>query len=340
MANLAHLLNSDSKTVSHSDKRLANSFLRYWESLRGRKILPLITDLNFHEIGEFLPYTFTLDISAGSDNPKLCFVGRQLIQDCGGDVLNQCVSQLQPQSLLAKAIRHRGEVIADGKPCMIADELVNAEGNKTLYRAVMMPFSSTGDTIDFIIGAISSKTVEQSAIPDAAPMGREKATNGPAQFPVEVRETLQNLAQNRFTPQNREEVPDLITEVSAAKVVLVVEDNAINMKLCYELLNMHGYIVLQATDGMEGLRLAHEHRPDLILMDMQLPEISGLEVTKQLKEDETLRSIPVIAVTALAMKGDEQKYRDGGCDAYIAKPISIANLLQTVEQFLGQPPSP
>ena len=287
MANLAHLLNSDSKTVSHSDKRLANSFLRYWESLRGRKILPLITDLNFNEIGEFLPYTFTLDISAGSDNPKLCFVGGQLIQDCGGDVLNQCVSQLQPQSLLAKAIRHRGEVIADGKPCMIADELVNAEGNKALYRAVMMPFSSTGDTIDFIIGAISSKTVEQSA-----------------------------------------------------KVVLVVEDNAINMKLCYELLNMHGYIVLQATDGMEGLRLAHEHRPDLILMDMQLPEISGLEVTKQLKEDETLRSIPVIAVTALAMKGDEQKYRDGGCDAYIAKPISIANLLQTVEQFLGQPPSP
>ena len=127
---------------------------------------------------------------------------------------------------------------------------------------------------------------------------------------------------------------------SSDKVVLVVEDNAINMKLCYELLNMHGYIVLQATDGMEGLRLAHEHRPDLILMDMQLPEISGLEVTKQLKVDETLRSIPVIAVTALAMKGDEQKYRDGGCDAYIAKPISIANLLQTVEQFLSQPPSP
>ncbi len=71
MANLAHLLNSDSKTVSHSDKRLANSFLRYWESLRGRKILPLITDLNFNEIGEFLPYTFTLDISAGSDNPMM-----------------------------------------------------------------------------------------------------------------------------------------------------------------------------------------------------------------------------------------------------------------------------
>ncbi len=124
---------------------------------------------------------------------------------------------------------------------------------------------------------------------------------------------------------------------SSDKVVLVVEDNAINMKLCYELLNMHGYIVLQATDGVEGLRLAHEHRPDLILMDMQLPEISGLEVTKQLKEDETLKSIPVIAVTAFAMAGDEKKYLENGCDGYISKPISITDLLQTVEHFLDQP---
>ena len=216
MANLSSLLNSDCKTVSHSDKRLANSFLRYWESLRGRRNLPLITDLNINEMGELLPYTFNLDISAGSDNPKLCFVGRQLIQDCGGDVINQGVSQLQPQSLLSRAIRHRGEVVSEGKPCMIADEFINAEDNKVLYRAVMLPFSSTGKTFDFIIGAINSKTVEQSATPDAAPMGREKATNGPAQLPVEVRETLQDLAQNRSTPKNREEVSDLIADVSAA----------------------------------------------------------------------------------------------------------------------------
>ncbi len=121
------------------------------------------------------------------------------------------------------------------------------------------------------------------------------------------------------------------------KVVLVVEDNAISMRLYQALLEGHGYTMLQATNGMEGLRMAREHRPDLILMDMQLPKISGLEVTKQLKEDETLKSIPVIAVTAFAMVGDEKKYLENGCDGYISKPISITDLLQTVEHFLDQP---
>jgi two-component system cell cycle response regulator DivK len=121
------------------------------------------------------------------------------------------------------------------------------------------------------------------------------------------------------------------------KVVLVVEDNAINMKLFHALLDAHGYIVLQATNGVEGWRMAREHRPDLILMDLQLPDISGLEVTRQLKEDETLKSIPVIAVTAFAMVGDEKKYLENGCDGYISKPISITDLLQTVEHFLDQP---
>ncbi len=121
------------------------------------------------------------------------------------------------------------------------------------------------------------------------------------------------------------------------KVVLVVEDNAANMKFCHALLDAHGYIVLQATDGMEGWRMAREHRPALILMDIQLPDISGLEVAKQLKEDETLKSIPVIAVTAFAMVGDEKKYLENGCDGYISKPISITDLLQTVEHFLDQP---
>ena len=121
------------------------------------------------------------------------------------------------------------------------------------------------------------------------------------------------------------------------KVVLVVEDNAANMKLCHALLDANGYVVLQATDGMEGLRMAREHRPDLILMDLQLPDVSGLEVTRRLKEDETLKSIPVIAVTAFAMVGDEKKYLENGCDGYISKPISITDLLQTVEHFLDQP---
>ena len=113
----------------------------------------------------------------------------------------------------------------------------------------------------------------------------------------------------------------------------MVEDNPINMKLCHDLLKAHGYNVLQAKVGVQGWELAREHRPDLIVMDIQLPGIDGLEVTKWLKDDENLKSIPVIAVTAFAMKGDEEKIREGGCDAYITKPISISDFLETVERF-------
>ncbi len=117
------------------------------------------------------------------------------------------------------------------------------------------------------------------------------------------------------------------------KMVLVVEDNDLNMKLFHDLLEAHGYIVLQAKDGMEGWRMAREQRPDLILMDIQLPDVSGLEVTKWLKADETLKSIPVIAITAFVMDGDEEKFLEGGCDAYIVKPLSISNFLQTVDRL-------
>jgi two-component system, cell cycle response regulator DivK len=120
-----------------------------------------------------------------------------------------------------------------------------------------------------------------------------------------------------------------------SKKVLIVEDNDLNMKLFNDLLEAHGYNTLQTRDGIEALKMAREHRPDLILMDIQLPEISGLEVTKWLKEDDDLRAIPVIAVTAFAMKGDEEKIRSGGCEAYIAKPISVASFLRTVERFLA-----
>jgi two-component system cell cycle response regulator DivK len=120
-----------------------------------------------------------------------------------------------------------------------------------------------------------------------------------------------------------------------SKKVLIVEDNDLNMKLFNDLLEAHGYHTLQTRDGVEALKLARQHRPDLILMDIQLPEISGLEVTKWPKEDDDLRSIPVIAVTAFAMKGDEEKIRGGGCEAYIAKPISVASFLRTVERFLA-----
>ncbi|WP_169568622.1 response regulator [Sneathiella limimaris] len=118
------------------------------------------------------------------------------------------------------------------------------------------------------------------------------------------------------------------------KQVLIVEDNELNMKLFHDLLEAHGYSTLQTKDGMEALSLAREHKPDLILMDIQLPEVSGLEVTKWIKEDENLRSIPVVAVTAFAMKGDEEKIREGGCEAYVAKPISVENFINTVKEFL------
>jgi two-component system, cell cycle response regulator DivK len=118
------------------------------------------------------------------------------------------------------------------------------------------------------------------------------------------------------------------------KTVLIVEDNELNMKLFHDLLEAHGYATLQTKDGMEALSLAREHKPDLILMDIQLPEVSGLEVTKWIKEDENLRSIPVVAVTAFAMKGDEEKIREGGCEAYVAKPISVESFINTVKEFL------
>ena len=120
-----------------------------------------------------------------------------------------------------------------------------------------------------------------------------------------------------------------------SKTILIVEDNDLNMKLFNDLLQAHGYETVQTMDGRDVLQLAHEHKPDLIIMDIQLPEISGLEVTKMLKADDELKGIPVIAVTAFAMKGDEEKIREGGCEGYIAKPISVPTFLETIAKFLN-----
>lgn len=109
------------------------------------------------------------------------------------------------------------------------------------------------------------------------------------------------------------------------------------MKLFHDLLDAHGYQTIQTRNGLDALQLAREHRPNLILMDIQLPEISGLEVTKWLKEDDELNEIPIVAVTAFAMKGDEERIRAGGCEAYISKPISVATFLETVNRFIRQP---
>jgi two-component system cell cycle response regulator DivK len=119
------------------------------------------------------------------------------------------------------------------------------------------------------------------------------------------------------------------------KTVLIVEDNELNMKLFHDLLEAHGYNIVGTRNGIEALDLARRHRPDLILMDIQLPEVSGLEVTKWLKDDPDLKSIPVVAVTAFAMKGDEERIRQGGCEAYLSKPISVAKFIETVQRYLG-----
>lgn len=120
------------------------------------------------------------------------------------------------------------------------------------------------------------------------------------------------------------------------KKVLIVEDNELNMKLFEDLLEVNGCEVVKANDGRQVLDLAHKHKPDLILMDIQLPEVSGLEVTAWLKSDEGLKHIPVIAVTAFAMKGDEQKMFEGGCQDYISKPISLNEFMRVVNKYLNK----
>ena len=120
-----------------------------------------------------------------------------------------------------------------------------------------------------------------------------------------------------------------------AKRILIVKDNELNMKLFKDLLEAQGYGILQTRDGMQALDLARKERPDLIVMDIQLPQVSGLEVTKWIKADDDLKHIPVVAVTAFAMKDDEEKIREGGCEAYVAKPISVKDFLSTIDRFLG-----
>ena len=118
------------------------------------------------------------------------------------------------------------------------------------------------------------------------------------------------------------------------KKILIVEDNELNMKLFTDLLDAHGYETQQTREGLKAISMARTFKPDLILMDIQLPEVSGLEVTKWIKDDENLADIPIVAVTAFAMKGDEKRIRDGGCSAYISKPISVTGFLATVRKFV------
>lgn len=121
-----------------------------------------------------------------------------------------------------------------------------------------------------------------------------------------------------------------------AKKILIVEDNDLNLKLFKDLLEAHGYETIEIRDGLDAVAVVKRHRPDLILMDIQLPEISGLDITKKIKADKDICDIPVVAVTAFAMKDDEEKIMRAGCQAYISKPISIVSFLDTVRKFSGE----
>ncbi len=121
------------------------------------------------------------------------------------------------------------------------------------------------------------------------------------------------------------------------KSVLIVEDNELNMKLFNDLIETNGYSTIQTRIGTDALDLTRRHRPDLILMDIQLPDVSGLDVIRWIKNDETVKHIPIIAITAFAMKGDEEKIREGGCDAYLSKPIAVVKFLETIRGYLSDP---
>ncbi len=118
------------------------------------------------------------------------------------------------------------------------------------------------------------------------------------------------------------------------KRILIVEDNHLSLMLLNDFLVIHGYETLEAGHGLEAIKLTQDNKPDLILMDIQLPDLSGLDVTRILRQDDQTKCIPIIAVTAFAMPGDEAKALESGCDSYITKPVILDNLLRTVDSFL------
>ena len=118
------------------------------------------------------------------------------------------------------------------------------------------------------------------------------------------------------------------------KTILIVEDEPRNLKLLHDLLQRFGYEILEAPDGELGVKLAGEKIPDMILMDIMMPKMDGLEATRIIKADEKTKHIPIIALTSYAMKGDREKTIEAGCDGYIAKPIDIKEVLKAIEHYL------
>jgi two-component system cell cycle response regulator DivK len=123
-------------------------------------------------------------------------------------------------------------------------------------------------------------------------------------------------------------------DMRSVKRILIVEDNQLSLTLLNDFLKVKGYEILKTSDGWEAINLARDKQPDLILMDIKLPEISGFDVTRLLKQDDQTKNIPIIAVTAFATPGDETMALESGCDGYITKPVILDNLLRTIESFL------
>jgi two-component system, cell cycle response regulator DivK len=135
-----------------------------------------------------------------------------------------------------------------------------------------------------------------------------------------------DTAEGAKTPEHQEN--------AKGKRILIVEDDRLSMTLLSDFLNVHGYTIMKASDGSEAVNLARDGQPDLILMDIRLPKISGLDVTRLLKQDNQTKTIPIIAVTAFATPGDETKALESGCAAYITKPVNVDELLRAIELFL------
>lgn len=122
-------------------------------------------------------------------------------------------------------------------------------------------------------------------------------------------------------------------------MILCIEDNAQNMRLVRKMLKAGGYEMIGAEDGLTGIEMAKEHKPDIILVDINLPDIDGTEVTKRLKADPEYAHIPIVALTANAMYGDKERFLDAGCDGYLSKPVSRRELIAAVEEYLVKVPA-
>ena len=126
---------------------------------------------------------------------------------------------------------------------------------------------------------------------------------------------------------------------SAQRLILIVEDNELNLKLLKDVIEYHGYATVVTGFGEVAIDLAHQHQPDLILLDLQLPDISGLDVARRLKADPQTRAIPIVAVTAFAMLGDRAKSIESGCNDYVSKPFRIVEVLELIARYIGAPPA-